>query len=114
MINEIVPNQHLQENKFAEHKFQTNDIIFKFLDTGFKNELEKIKQCGNYLEFALKENQITKDTKNKLAGANFCKNRFCPMCSWRRVRNITGQLKDSFSVIQENKNSNFIFNTYSK
>ena len=101
MLNEIVPNQILEETKFTEHKLQTNDIIFKFLDTGFKTEFEKIKQCGNYLEFALKENQITKENKKKLANANFCKNRFCPMCSWRRIRNITGQLKDAFSVIQE-------------
>ena len=101
MITQILPNSILEETKFTEHKLQTNDIIFKFLDTGFKTEFEKIKQCGNYLEFALKENQITKENKKKLANANFCKNRFCPMCSWRRVRNITGQLKDAFSVIQE-------------
>ena len=111
MLNEIVPNQHLQETKFTEHKFQTNDIIIKFSETGFKSEVEKIKQCGNYLEFALKENQITKDTKNKLSGANFCKNRFCPMCSWRRVRNITGQLKDAFSVIQEKQKVAALFLT---
>ena len=101
MLNEIVPNQILEETKFTQTKLQTNDILFKFLDTGFKTEHEKIKQCGNYLEFALKEHQITKDSKKKLAGANFCKNRFCPMCNWRRIRNITGQLKDAFSVIQE-------------
>ena len=111
MITQILPNQHLQETKFSEHKFQTNDIIIKFYETGFKSEVEKIKQCGNYLEFALKENQITKDTKNKLAGANFCKNRFCPMCSWRRVRNITGQLKDAFSVIQEKEKIATLFLT---
>ena len=111
MITQILPNQHLQETKFSEHKFQTNDIIIKFYETGFKSEVEKIKQCGNYLEFAFKENQITKDTKNKLANANFCKNRFCPMCSWRRVRNITGQLKDAFSVIQEKEKVAILFLT---
>ena len=111
MLLKIVPNQHLQETKFAEHKLQTNDIIFKFYETGFTKESEKIKQCGNFLEFALKENQITKETKNKLAGANFCKNRFCPMCNWRRVRNITGQLKDAFSVIQEKQKVATLFLT---
>ena len=111
MLLEIVPNQILEETKFTEHKLQTNDIIFKFLDTGFKTEFEKIKQCGNYLEFALKENQITKENKKKLAGANFCKNRFCPMCSWRRIRNITGQLKDAFSVIQEKQKIATLFLT---
>lgn len=111
MITQILPKQILDEPKFPEHKLQTNDIIFKFLDTGFKTEFEKIKQCGNYLEFALKENQITKENKKKLAGANFCKNRFCPMCSWRRVRNITGQLKDAFSVIQEKQKVATLFLT---
>ncbi len=111
MLLEIVPNQILEETKFTEHKLQTNDIIFKFLDTGFKTEFEKIKQCGNYLEFIFKEHQITKDTKKKLAGANFCKNRFCPVCSWRRVRNITGQLKDAFSVIQEKEKVATLFLT---
>lgn len=111
MNTQIVPNQHLQETKFAEHKLQTNDIIIKFYETGFTKESEKIKQCGNFLEFALKENQITKETKNKLAGANFCKNRFCPMCNWRRVRNITGQLKDAFSVIQEKQKVATLFLT---
>ena len=111
MLLEIVPNKILEETKFTEHKLQTNDIIFKFLDTGFKTEFEKIKQCGNFLEFALKENQITKENKKKLAGANFCKNRFCPMCSWRRIRNITGQLKDAFSVIQEKEKIATLFLT---
>ena len=111
MITQILPNSILEETKFTEHKLQTNDIIFKFLDTGFKTEFEKIKQCGNYLEFALKENQITKENKKKLANANFCKNRFCPMCSWRRIRNITGQLKDAFSVIQEKQKVATLFLT---
>ena len=111
MLLEIVPNQILEETKFTQTKLQTNDILFKFLDTGFKTEHEKIKQCGNYLEFALKEHQITKDSKKKLAGANFCKNRFCPMCNWRRIRNITGQLKDAFSVIQEKQKVAVLFLT---
>ena len=111
MITQILPNSILEETKFTEHKLQTNDIIFKFLDTGFKTEFEKIKQCGNYLEFIFKEHQITKENKKKLANANFCKNRFCPMCSWRRTRNITGQLKEAFSVIQEKQKVATLFLT---
>ena len=111
MITQILPKQILDEPKHTEKKLQTNDIIFKFYNTGFTKESEKIKQCGNYLEFIFKEHQITKDTKKKLANANFCKNRFCPMCSWRRIRNITGQLKDAFSVIQEKQKIATLFLT---
>ena len=111
MLLRILANQPFNEPKFTEKKLQTNDIIFKFYNTGFTKESEKIKQCGNYLEFIFKEHQITKDTKKKLANANFCKNRFCPVCSWRRVRNITGQLKDAFSVIQEKQKIATLFLT---
>jgi plasmid rolling circle replication initiator protein Rep len=111
LLLRILANQPFNEPKFTEHKLQTNDIIFKFYETGFTKESEKIKQCGNYLEFIFKEHQITKDTKKKLANANFCKNRFCPVCSWRRTRNITGQLKEAFTAIQEKEKIATLFLT---
>ena len=111
MLIRILANQPFNEPKFTEKKLQTNDIIFKFYNTGFTKESEKIKQCGNYLEFIFKEHQITKDTKKKLANANFCKNRFCPVCSWRRTRNITGQLKEAFTAIQEKEKIATLFLT---
>ena len=111
MLLRILANQPFNEPKFIEKKLQTNDIIFKFYNTGFTKESEKIKQCGNFLEFIFKEHQITKDTKKKLANANFCKNRFCPTCNWRRTRNIVGQLKEAFSVIQEKEKVATLFLT---
>ena len=111
MLPEIVSNQILNEPDFMLRKHQTNDILLKFLNVGFKTEAQKIKECGNFLEFALKQHQITNENKKKLANANFCKNRFCPMCSWRRVRNITGQLKDAFSCITEKQKIATLFLT---
>jgi plasmid rolling circle replication initiator protein Rep len=111
LITQILPKQILDEPKHTEKKLQTNDIIFKFYNTGFTKESEKIKQCGNYLEFIFKEHQITKENKKKLANANFCKNRFCPVCSWRRTRNITGQLKEAFTAIQEKEKIATLFLT---
>ena len=111
MLLRILANQPFNEPKFTEHKLQTNDIIIKFYETGFTKESEKIKQCGNFLEFIFKEHQITKENKKKLANANFCKNRFCPVCSWRRTRNITGQLKEAFTAIQEKEKIATLFLT---
>jgi plasmid rolling circle replication initiator protein Rep len=111
LLLRILANQPFNEPKFTEKKLQTNDIIFKFYNTGFTKESEKIKQCGNYLEFIFKEHQITKENKKKLANANFCKNRFCPVCSWRRTRNITGQLKEAFTAIQEKEKIATLFLT---
>ena len=111
MLLRILANQPFNEPKFIEKKLQTNNIIIKFYETGFTKESEKIKQCGNYLEFIFKEHQITKENKKKLANANFCKNRFCPVCSWRRTRNITGQLKEAFTAIQEKEKIATLFLT---
>ena len=38
-----------------------------------------IRDCGTYLEFA-----ITPDGERKLHRANFCRQRMCSMCQWRR------------------------------
>lgn len=107
----VTPPSILDENSFAEHKIQTSDIIIKFSEVGFRNESEKVRECGNYLEFALKQNLQTAEQKKKLAGANFCKNRFCPMCNWRRTRNIAGQLKEAFTEIQKKEEIATLFLT---
>ena len=96
---------------FYFFKFSFKTSFIEFYNTGFTKESEKIKQCGNYLEFIFKEHQITKENKKKLANANFCKNRFCPVCSWRRTRNITGQLKEAFTAIQEKEKIATLFLT---
>lgn len=39
----------------------------------------KIDSCGTFLTFA-----VTPDGKRNLHAANFCRERMCPMCQWRR------------------------------
>jgi len=43
---------------------------------------ERIIECGDWIDF-LTDEEVT---KMKVYNANFCKNRFCPMCAWRKVR----------------------------
>lgn len=45
----------------------------------------RVCNCGSYLEFAHEVDSYgTIDDKGKLHKAFFCRDRFCPMCSWRR------------------------------
>lgn len=45
----------------------------------------RVCNCGSYLEFAHEVDSYgTIDEKGKLYKAFFCRDRFCPMCSWRR------------------------------
>ncbi|MCQ2966957.1 MAG: protein rep [Alphaproteobacteria bacterium] len=52
--------------------------IFKELQ--YKDSLiERVQTCGDVLRFIRRE-----DGSLKLYQAYFCKNKFCPMCNWRR------------------------------
>lgn len=94
-------------DKFAnkkERQIEMQQFMFKFLSrTG---EL-RYENCGSFLLF----NADQSKEKRKLAISNFCKNRFCPMCSWRK------SLSDAFKIaiishwISENHKKKFIFLT---
>ena len=68
-ILEKCTDKRLKNPKFSDY--------IKSLTT--KKNVERIKDCGTFLEllgdFEMENRKINK--------ANFCGNRFCPMCSWR-------------------------------
>lgn len=47
---------------------------------GFVRKAARVKECGSFLRFVECPSGHTK----RLTGANFCRVRLCPMCSWRR------------------------------
>ncbi len=54
----------------------------------------KIEECGTYLKFK----QIP-DGSLKLKHANFCRQRMCPMCQWRRSIKLGKQADDIYRVL---------------
>lgn len=70
----------------------------------------KIKDCGSCLLFGKKKG--APDLEKKLLYANFCKDRFCPVCMWRRSIKLGYQLKKTLErSIELNPDSRFIFLT---
>lgn len=69
--------------------------------------LERIKNCGTFLEFATDENR----EKAKLLNANFCENRFCPNCAANQARKLAIELAISLEWIKEKYGYRFIFLT---
>lgn len=55
-----------------------SDILAKY----FINRAQRVENCGNYLEFA----------GDDLVFANFCRDRLCPMCSWRKSKKMFSHL----------------------
>lgn len=61
---------------------------------------ERVRSCGDFLEFA---HEISPDgvvsESGKLHHANFCRDRLCPMCAWRRSYKIFGQVSQIMEKI---------------
>lgn len=80
--------------------------IFKELQ--YKDSLiERVQTCGDVLRFIRRE-----DGSLKLYQAYFCKNKFCPMCNWRRSMKYsyqTSRIVDE--AIKQEPKGRFLFLT---
>lgn len=83
--------------------------VYRFL--GLDNRAERVETCGTSLEFVKvaaaaggpPEGDRSSSSSNdifKLHTANFCRDRLCPMCSWRRSYKIFGQVSKIMNLIQ--------------
>ena len=91
------------EKKFFPKKLQTIELSKSYERLGYISKSIRVKECGTFLEFIAGEN------KHSLHNANFCRDRLCPLCSWRRSYKIFGQVSKIMNVIQNDYE--FIFLT---
>lgn len=65
-------------------------------------KIERVRDCGSSLFFAHEIDGYGEIAlKGKLKLANFCHDRLCPMCNWRRSLKIFGQVSDILDAIQD-------------
>lgn len=77
--------QEIRKNFQSKKRF--SDYLSKvYYEIGHKSRALKVQDCGSFLEFKLNKE------KAKLYNANFCKDRLCPMCNWRRTLKIFSQV----------------------
>ena len=86
-------------NLFVTAKKLDDDII---TDNGLKS----LEECGDTLVFMRNE-----EGEKRLHGANFCRNRLCPMCNWRRSLKMYSQVSQITDKILTTRKSRFIFVT---
>lgn len=89
--------KRIRNNKFSEY----------IEDRVSVRNFENINQCGNFLQM-ISNRAIT---VKKLVAGNFCKNRFCPFCSWRKSMKDAMQLKVCLEFLEKEKNQDFYFLT---
>lgn len=69
----------------------------------------RLRDCSTTLLFDLMAHRETGEVKKRLAGANFCRVRLCPMCGWRRARKTQAQM---YQILQACENQyRFLFLT---
>jgi len=61
---------------------------------------KRVRDCGRYLTF---KKEIESGHKH-LVSANFCRERLCPMCQWRRSLKVFYQVSHVMDLAEENKN----------
>lgn len=81
------------ESKFAPKKSQSDLLAASYHRLKLYGKSNNVSECGSFLQFI-----VASDESSKLAAANFCKDRLCPMCAWRRALKIYGNV----SAIMDN------------
>lgn len=82
-------------NKFAVKKNRSSVLgaVYSILDEPIRSQ--RVFECGSFLEFRVSESE------SNLQVANFCKDRLCPMCNWRRSLKIFGQVSQVMNQMDE-------------
>ena len=68
------------DERWNKRKSQSSLLAQSFQRLGNFKKAERVSYCGSFLQF----NQCPNGHYKKLNWANFCRDRLCPMCAWRR------------------------------
>ena len=102
-------------DKFEPKKLASEPLVLSYYRLGMEKRAETVASCGTFLEFAEYIGAsgglplgADRSPEFKLHKANFCKDRLCPMCSWRRSYKIFGQVSKIMNVIADKYNFLFL------
>lgn len=66
-----------------------------------KRRSDRIQQCSNYIQFGDYVNTETGEVTRRLTAAQFCRDRLCPMCAWRKSLVMYSQISKIMDWIAE-------------
>jgi len=104
-------NLDFDEVEFFIKKYNSLHRNFELMQEVLNSkQLKAYFECAQYLKYVLIKTEEGEYIK-KLVSANFCKNRFCSICNWRRALKYRVILNNRIQKILENKKVKFIFLT---
>lgn len=83
------------EQRFVPKKELSLFLAASYERLGMDYRYLRVSDCGSFLEFKRRSDS----EKFSLFRANFCKDRLCPMCSWRRSYKIFAQVSKIMNFI---------------
>lgn len=89
------------DRKFTPKKIQSEKLVDSLVRLEMFKKASRVADCASVVEY----HQYDGVEKPVLSNVWFCKNRLCPLCSWRRSMKLYGQL----SKIMDNLSGNFRF-----
>src|SRR5699024_8884242 len=99
---------NLSYMKHITEKKKKNQVLSKFIkELVSESSWELISDCSTFLMMV-----ADKDMENeKQHKGNSCKNRFCPVCSWKKARKDALALAIQMEYIKQKQKKEFIFLT---
>lgn len=91
------------DTRFTEKKLFSLSLSDVYHNIGLISKAHRVSDCGTFLDWKLYQ------AGWKLTNANFCKDRLCAMCNWRRSLKIFGQVSQIMDILD--KDYQFIFLT---
>lgn len=107
-VNYSVSLQDVQEEvseRFQPKKGESELLALVYHRLQLHSRAARVEQCGSFLEFL-----ILQDGSRKLSKANFCRDRLCSMCNWRRSLKLFSQVSRVMDEL-EKQGYQFIFLT---
>lgn len=92
------------DRKFYPKKLSSQELAQVYKVMKLNGRFMRVYECGSYLEY------YVSDSEKKLHRANFCKDRLCPMCNWRRSLKIFSQVSKVMDKL-ESDGYQFLFLT---
>lgn len=74
----------------------------------FRRRAERMAQCSDYLVFGDVVDEQTGEVEHKLQAAQFCRDRLCPMCAWRKSLVAFGQMSELMDRIDTDHPNAFV------
>ena len=110
ILNYITDNKACQavidelKLKKKMHMNLINDLCNSFEKTNkaTAEKINRIKHCGDTIQL---------NEKGNITGANFCKNRYCPICQWRKSRRTFATMIQIQQEIEKTGKYQYLFLT---